>query len=484
MSAWTEDELRRIAAPQELEIAPVRRNGELRRRPRSGSCAPATTLYVRAAYGPGSGWHRVARAQRPGHIRAGGIERDVTIEDADDGVYDAVDAAYRAKYGRYASIVDGITNDQARAHHAAPAAAMTKRPAAVLAIILASYLMIVLDISIVITGLPEIRADLGFSPAGLSWVQNAYMLAFGGLLLLGARAGDLLGRRRMFVAGLALFTAASLAVGARAIAGWLIAARAVQGVGAAILAPSTLALLQTQLRRGAANAPARCRYYAAVAGVGATLGLVLGGMFAELALVARRVLRQRADRHRAGPRRAARTSPRPSAAPGRFDVAGALSSDARHDRTGLRLRPLRRARLERPADARLAGAAACCCWPCSSPTSGAPRSRSCRCACSPAASAPAPTPRAALPRRHGGFWFFTTQFLQGVLGYSPLEAGLAFLPTTVRQLRRRDGRPDAHARATATRALLAGGLALAVVGMAGSAGSPPTRRTSPASRCR
>src|SRR2546421_9999408 len=82
-----------------------------------------------------------------------------------------------------------------------------------LAIVLASYLMIVLDISIVITALPKIHHALGFSATGLSWVQNAYTLTFGGLLLLGARAGDILGRRRMFIVGIALFSAASLAVG-------------------------------------------------------------------------------------------------------------------------------------------------------------------------------------------------------------------------------------------------------------------------------
>jgi MFS family permease len=117
-----------------------------------------------------------------------------------------------------------------------PVAAVHRR-GPVLAIILASYLMIVLDISIVITALPKIHRALDFSATGLSWVQNAYTLAFGGLLLLGARAGDLLGRRRMFVVGIALFTAASLAVGLAQSSGWLIAARALQGVGAAILAP-------------------------------------------------------------------------------------------------------------------------------------------------------------------------------------------------------------------------------------------------------
>ena len=82
----------------------------------------------------------------------------------------------------------------------------------VLAIIVASYLMIVVDISIVITGLPRIQASLGFTSAQLSWVTNAYTLAFGGLLLLGARAGDILGRRRMFILGLALFTLASVSL--------------------------------------------------------------------------------------------------------------------------------------------------------------------------------------------------------------------------------------------------------------------------------
>src|SRR4051795_10588859 len=139
--------------------------------------------------------------------------------------------------------------------------------------------MIVLDISIVITALPQIHRSLGFSPVALSWVQNAYLLAFGGLLLLGARAGDLIGRRKVFVIGLGVFTVASVAVGAAQTEAWLIAARAVQGAGAAILAPATLALLQTSFDEG----PERTRavsYYAAVAGVAATVGLVVGGMFA------------------------------------------------------------------------------------------------------------------------------------------------------------------------------------------------------------
>lgn len=115
---------------------------------------------------------------------------------------------------------------------------------AVLIVVLATYMMILLDTSIVITGLTEIRAELGFSAVMLSWVQTSYMLAFGGFLMLGARAGDLFGRKRAFLAGLTLFTLSSFVIGAAPNAAGLLAARAMQGLGAAILAPSTLALLQ------------------------------------------------------------------------------------------------------------------------------------------------------------------------------------------------------------------------------------------------
>jgi MFS family permease len=145
----------------------------------------------------------------------------------------------------------------------APRPVPALRKTAVLTIILASYLMIVLDISIVITALPKIHRELGFSATGLSWVQTAYTLAFGGLLLLGARAGDLLGRRRMFVIGIALFTAASLAVGLAQSAAWLIFARAIQGMGAAVLAPSTLALLQSSFPEGTERTRAVAYYGAA-----------------------------------------------------------------------------------------------------------------------------------------------------------------------------------------------------------------------------
>src|SRR3954447_9758695 len=110
--------------------------------------------------------------------------------------------------------------------------------------------MIVLDASAVITALPSIGEHLRFSPAALSWVQSAYALTFGGLLLLCARMGDILGRPRTFIAGIVLFPLASFLGGLAQTQAWLLGARALQGVGAAIAAPSTLALLTTTFREG------------------------------------------------------------------------------------------------------------------------------------------------------------------------------------------------------------------------------------------
>ena len=118
-------------------------------------------------------------------------------------------------------------------------------PTLVLALILTSQLMVVLDATIVNIALHDIKVSLGFSSAGLSWVVTAYTLTFGGLLLLGARAGDILGRRRVFLGGIALFTLASLAGGFATNPAELLAARALQGVGGALASPSALALLMT-----------------------------------------------------------------------------------------------------------------------------------------------------------------------------------------------------------------------------------------------
>ena len=113
--AWTEDELRRIGDTQELDIAPVRRNGELRSATPIWVVRAGDDLYVRAAHGSATGWYRVARTSRRARISAGGLDRDVRIEDADAAVLSAVDAGYREKYGRYASIVDSINDEEHRA---------------------------------------------------------------------------------------------------------------------------------------------------------------------------------------------------------------------------------------------------------------------------------------------------------------------------------------------------------------------------------
>jgi EmrB/QacA subfamily drug resistance transporter len=146
-----------------------------------------------------------------------------------------------------------------------------------LLVIATAQLMVVLDATIVTVAQPHIQAALGFSGSGLEWVTNAYALAFGGLLLLGGRAGDLLGRRRMFVTGLLLFSAASLAGGLATSQAWLLAARAVQGAGGAIVAPTALALIATTFPEG----PRRSRamgVYASTSGVGGAVGLIAGGL--------------------------------------------------------------------------------------------------------------------------------------------------------------------------------------------------------------
>ena len=130
-----------------------------------------------------------------------------------------------------------------------------RRPGLALAVIATAQLMVVLDATIVNVALPHIQHALGFSGSGLEWVVNAYTLTFGGLLLLGGRAGDILGRRRVFIAGLILFSAASLLGGFATSQTWLLGARALQGVGAAIVAPTALSLVTTTFPEGLAPQP-------------------------------------------------------------------------------------------------------------------------------------------------------------------------------------------------------------------------------------
>jgi EmrB/QacA subfamily drug resistance transporter len=310
----------------------------------------------------------------------------------------------------------------------APPARRTN-PTAVLAIILVSYFMIVLDASIIFTGLPSIQAAMNLSATGLSWVQNAYTLVFGGLLLLGARAGDILGRRRVFIAGLAVFTLASFLVGVAPTEWLLVAARALQGVGAAIVAPSCLSLLTASFPAGRERTRA-VSYYGAVAGIGAGLGLVVGGAMAEwvswragffinvplgIALMA------------AGLKYISE-SPRSA---GRFDVVGAVSSTLGMGALVFGIVNSTDAGWTSPATvASLAAAAVLL-------TLLVVNERR--------AKQPIMPLRLFASRERAGayaarmlfagtmiaFFYFTTQFLQGVYHYTPFQAGIAFFPMTV-----------------------------------------------------
>lgn len=304
----------------------------------------------------------------------------------------------------------------------------TRNSAAILTIILVSYFMILLDNSVIFTALPALAADLGLGQGELAWVQDAYTLVFGGLLLLGARAGDILGRRRVFVFGLVVFSVASLLIALAPAAWWLISARALQGVGAAIVAPSALSLLTASF-----DGPERDRavaWYAATAGIGASLGMLVGGAAATLLSwragfwinvpigIAMIIL-------------APRFLPETDAAPGRFDITGAITSTLgigslvfgllhgsevgwgdpvtivsfsaslvllvafviAESRAAQPIMPLRLFRSRIRTGAYLV--------------------------------------RLTYLGAMIGFFYFTTQFLQGVLGLTALQAGLAFLPMTL-----------------------------------------------------
>ncbi|MGA5148211.1 MFS transporter [Streptomyces griseoincarnatus] len=173
-----------------------------------------------------------------------------------------------------------VQQDETAPAGAATAPAGRRRAGWVLVLACAAQFMVVLDVSVVNVALPSIQSALGFAPAGLPWVVNAYGLCFAGLLLLGGRLADVLGHRRVFVLGLAVFSAASLAGGAAASPGGLIAARAVQGMGAALLAPVTLTVLTGMFPEG----PVRTRALAvwtAVGVAGGAAGNLIGGALTE-----------------------------------------------------------------------------------------------------------------------------------------------------------------------------------------------------------
>jgi EmrB/QacA subfamily drug resistance transporter len=165
-------------------------------------------------------------------------------------------------------------------HKHDPAAAEQQGPKGLLPLLLVAQLMVILDITAVNIAMPSLADDLKISGATISWTITAYSLVFGSLLLLGGRAADLLGRRRMFLSGLGIFTAASLASAMAGSAAALFAARAGQGVGAAMLSPAALSII-TGTFHGQARAKALAAW-GAVGGAGAALGVLIGGLLTEL----------------------------------------------------------------------------------------------------------------------------------------------------------------------------------------------------------
>jgi EmrB/QacA subfamily drug resistance transporter len=153
-------------------------------------------------------------------------------------------------------------------------------PWVVLVLICLAQFMVILDATIVNVALPSIQNDLGLSEANLQWIVNAYTLVFGGFLLLGGRLGDLLGRKRLFLIGLVIFTAASLLDGLAVNSGMLIGSRALQGLGAALISPAALSIISTTFAEGAERAKA-LGVWAAIAIGGSAVGLILGGVLTQ-----------------------------------------------------------------------------------------------------------------------------------------------------------------------------------------------------------
>lgn len=297
-----------------------------------------------------------------------------------------------------------------------------------LLVIASCQLMVVLDITIVNIALPHIQSALDFSTTSLAWVVNAYTLTFGGLLLLGGRTGDILGRRRVFMFGVALFAVASLLGGLAQNPGELLAARALQGVGGAIASPTALALVSTTFKEG----PERNRafgVFAAVSAGGGAIGLLMGGILVEwlnwrwvlfvnvpigvlIILATPRFIRE-SERH-----------------PGHFDIAGALTSTVG---MVLLVYGFIRAAQEGWRDALTLASFAAAVVVLVGFVLIERRSR----------QPITPLHMFADRNRAGtygimlclaaaifGMFFFLTLFVQDVLDFSPLQAGLAFLPVS------------------------------------------------------
>jgi EmrB/QacA subfamily drug resistance transporter len=337
-------------------------------------------------------------------------------------------------------------------------------PWLVLVLVCFAQFMVVLDATIVNVALPSIQRDLGFSQANLQWVVNGYTLVFGGFLLLGGRAGDLIGRKRLFLAGLAVFTFASLLDGLSQSSEVLIAARALQGLGAALVSPAALSIITTTF----ADGPQRTKalgVWAAIAAGGSAVGLLLGGILtdtlswqwiffvnlpiglAALLLSARYVPESRAEKRPSG-----------------FDLAGAASVTAGlvvlvytivkaqsfgwGSANTLGLGALAIALLaafvviERRSSAPLVRL-------------GIFRIRS---------LATANVTMLLVISGMFAMFFFASIYVQEILGYSPLKAGLAFLPVTA-GIAVGAGAAQQLLPRVGVRATAVGGMALAAVGL-------------------
>ena len=301
-------------------------------------------------------------------------------------------------------------------------------PALALTVIAASQLMVVLDGTIVNIALPQMQHALGFSTSNLSWVLNAYTLTFGGLLLLGGRAGDILGRRRVFITGILIFTLASFLGGLATSATWLLAARALQGVGAAIAAPTALSLITTNFAEGEERNRA-FGVFSAVAVSGAAIGLIAGGMLTSW-LSWRWVLFVNVPIGVLLATLAPMYITESERQPGRFDLGGAFTSTA--GMTALVYGFIRAAQ-EGWSDPGTVGSFAAAVvllalflsietrirQPITPLHMFRERNR-----------AGSYVIMLALAAAMFGQFFFLTLFVQDVLGYSPLRAGIAFLPIT------------------------------------------------------
>ncbi|MEV1048145.1 MFS transporter [Streptomyces sp. NPDC049916] len=321
-----------------------------------------------------------------------------------------------------------MTGSRPTPAHPATTSGTNRGSAMALLVIASCQLMVVLDITIVNIALPHMQKDLGFSTENLSWVVNAYTLTFGGLLLLGGRLGDILGRRKVFIFGVLLFVFASLLGGLSQESWQLLASRSLQGVGGAIASPTALSLITTTFREG----PDRNRafgVFAAVSAGGSAIGLLAGGMLVEW-LDWRWVLFVNVPIGLLIAVATPRYIPESERRPGHFDVAGALTSTAG---MVLLVYGFIRASEDGWSDGLTLGsfAAAVVCL-----AAFITIERGSRQPITPLwmfrdrNRAGVYGMMLSLAAAMFGMFFFLTLFVQNVLDFTPLRAGLAFLPVS------------------------------------------------------